>query len=181
MSQKTGFAKFTTVIGAYSVIYLVSIIISAVTGSTVIIWLPMIFAFLVQLALRLFIVKKENINDCGSNPMVGEFCMGFWCWYCSVTQSNLIPNNNHVIFLDSRQILITILLCYYIDSGSPSVRLYQDPRWRWGSRQTGWLRPYSSVEGRKQTGIIYGKSTSHSYRFDCIGDMCDKLRINLAW
>ena len=87
VSQKTGFAKFSTIIGAYAVIYLISIIITAVTGSTVIIWLPMIFAFLCQLALRLYVVRKENIMDCGSSPLIGEFCCGFWCWYCSVAQS----------------------------------------------------------------------------------------------
>jgi len=86
MSQKTGFAKFSTIIGAYAVIYLVSIIITAATGSTVIIWLPMIFAFLCQLALRLYVVRKENITECGSSPLIGEFCCGIWCWYCSVAQ-----------------------------------------------------------------------------------------------
>jgi hypothetical protein len=107
VSQKTGFAKFSTIIGAYAVIYLISIIITAVTGSTVIIWLPMIFAFLCQLALRLYVVRKENIMDCGSSPLIGEFCCGFWCWYCSVAQSK-----KH--FLNTKVYVLLIIIFRFV-------------------------------------------------------------------
>ncbi len=57
----------------------------------------MIFAFCFALGLRLFIVSKEGINECGANPCLGECCVGFWCWYCSVAQSKSFVFGN-VIF-----------------------------------------------------------------------------------
>lgn len=87
VSEKTGFVSFSTILGAYGIVYLISIIVSASTGSVMITWFPMIFAFLCHLALRIHIAKKENILDCRSNPLLGECCMGFWCWYCSSAQS----------------------------------------------------------------------------------------------
>ena len=87
VSEKTGFVSFSTILGAYAIVYLISIIVSASTGSDMITWFPMIFAFLCHLALRIHIARKENILDCQSNPLLGECCMGFWCWHCSSAQS----------------------------------------------------------------------------------------------
>mmetsp|Transcript_3330 Transcript_3330/g.4597 ORF Transcript_3330/g.4597 Transcript_3330/m.4597 type:complete len:218 (+) Transcript_3330:2-655(+) len=86
MAQKTGFAKFNMVIASYVVFYIVGIIIQAVTGIGAVVWFPMIFSFVFQIALRLYIVRRDNISDCGSSPYIGEFCCGFWCWYCSIAQ-----------------------------------------------------------------------------------------------
>jgi len=87
VAQKTGFAKFNAVVGSYVLFFIIGIIIQAVTGVGGVVWFPMIFSFVFQIALRLYIVRKDNISDCGSSPCIGEFCCGFWCWYCSIAQS----------------------------------------------------------------------------------------------
>eukprot|EP01036_Dinobryon_divergens_P022293 gene22295-30536_t len=89
LSQKTGFVSFRAALGAYSIIFFISIIIQLAAGAGgIILWLPILFAFFFHIALRLHIVRQEDIRDCGAPPcsLVGEFCCGFWCWYCSVAQ-----------------------------------------------------------------------------------------------
>eukprot|EP00429_Kryptoperidinium_foliaceum_P092581 CAMPEP_0176184792 /NCGR_PEP_ID=MMETSP0121_2-20121125/1006_1 /TAXON_ID=160619 /ORGANISM="Kryptoperidinium foliaceum, Strain CCMP 1326" /LENGTH=74 /DNA_ID=CAMNT_0017523195 /DNA_START=381 /DNA_END=605 /DNA_ORIENTATION=+ len=44
----------------------------------------MFFAFFFAIGLRIHLANRENIQDFGG--CFGEFCCGFWCWYCSVTQ-----------------------------------------------------------------------------------------------
>ena len=86
MAQKTGFSSLNSLILAFSIFWLVGIILTAVTGAAVfIIIIPLLFAFIVALVLRMHIARRENITECGG-PF-GEFCTGFWCWYCSVAQS----------------------------------------------------------------------------------------------
>ena len=55
-------------------------------ASGFVLWGPMLFAFVFAILLRIHIVQRDRIQECGSNPCVGEFCCGFWCWYCSVAQ-----------------------------------------------------------------------------------------------
>jgi len=90
MSEKTGFASFNKVFGAYSVIFLISFILELAIGTTVIIWLPLLTALGISIALRLHIVRKYGITECDQNHsglnQFGECCCGFWCWSCSVSQ-----------------------------------------------------------------------------------------------
>lgn len=53
-------------------------------GGVLIVWMPMIFASLYAIGLRLHLARRDNITEMGP---VGEACTGFWCWYCSVAQS----------------------------------------------------------------------------------------------
>lgn len=88
MAQKTGLTGFRNVLWGFIACALTGFIITAVTGSSWIVWIPMIFMFCMSLALRIHIAKKDQIQDCGG--CFGEFCVGFWCWYCSVAQSKCI-------------------------------------------------------------------------------------------
>jgi uncharacterized membrane protein YjjP (DUF1212 family) len=71
----------------YAAICVVGFFVNIFVGNDWIIWIPMIFASVYAMTLRVHIARKENINECGANPACGECCVGFWCWYCSVTQS----------------------------------------------------------------------------------------------
>ena len=91
MSQKTGFTSFQFAIWIFLFVWLVAIILQGVVGAGFIVWLPLLFAFGYAIALRLHIVRRYNITECGDNCFgcIGEFCCGFWCWYCSVVQSKI--------------------------------------------------------------------------------------------
>lgn len=87
VAQKVGYSSFRSVILAFVGFCIFGFILELIIGGVWIVWIPMIFAFCFALGLRLFIVSKEGINECGANPCLGECCVGFWCWYCSVAQS----------------------------------------------------------------------------------------------
>lgn len=87
MGQKLGYSKFKTVIYVFVFFWIIALIIQLTAGHSTLIWLPMIIAFIYSLCLRMHIVRTEDITECQNCPMVGEFCIGFWCWYCSVAQS----------------------------------------------------------------------------------------------
>lgn len=88
MAQKTRLARFSTVIGAVAFFWVMGVILALATGSGLfILLLPLLFSFVASIVLRLHIVREENITELGP---LGEFCCGFWCWYCSVAQSKLL-------------------------------------------------------------------------------------------
>lgn len=89
VAQKTGYASFKTVLCTYFGFWIVALIIQILAGGGVIVWLPLIVSSIFQICLRLYIVRKDNITECGANPALGEFCCGFWCFYCSICQSTL--------------------------------------------------------------------------------------------
>eukprot|EP01038_Epipyxis_sp_PR26KG_P016117 gene16117-21905_t len=88
ISQKVGYAKFSGVIGAFSIVYIIGIIVSIATGNVnFFTWFPALFAFIFSIILRLQMVKLHNITECGTNnPYCGEFCCAFWCMPCSIAQ-----------------------------------------------------------------------------------------------
>mmetsp|Transcript_13815 Transcript_13815/g.18892 ORF Transcript_13815/g.18892 Transcript_13815/m.18892 type:complete len:223 (+) Transcript_13815:22-690(+) len=86
MTQKTGYQSFSSTLGAFIIVWVVSIIIQFIFGGPIIIILPIIYSLCASIALRLHIVQKYNINDFNSCQFLGECCLGFWCWYCSVAQ-----------------------------------------------------------------------------------------------
>mmetsp|Transcript_10499 Transcript_10499/g.11320 ORF Transcript_10499/g.11320 Transcript_10499/m.11320 type:complete len:228 (-) Transcript_10499:164-847(-) len=86
IAQKVGYSSFRSVLLAFVGFCIFGFILELIIGGVWIVWIPMIFAFCFALGLRLFIVSKEGINECGANPCLGECCVGFWCWYCSVAQ-----------------------------------------------------------------------------------------------
>ena len=72
--------------GAFVVIWIVAFILTGIFGSAYfIVLMPLFFAFFFSIGLRLHIVNRDNLMDNGG--CFGEFCCGFWCWYCSVAQS----------------------------------------------------------------------------------------------
>ena len=90
VSENTGGWKFQTILWIYTAICLASFILQLAVGAAILFWLPLICAFFMALTLRLHITKTHSITECGSTPgsaCLGEFCCGFWCWYCSVAQS----------------------------------------------------------------------------------------------
>jgi len=87
MAQKTGFGTFKNALIGYFICLLIGFFLSSATGNGGFLWiLPAAFAFCYSISLRLYIARKDNINECGTNPCFGECCCGFWCWYCSVAQ-----------------------------------------------------------------------------------------------
>jgi hypothetical protein len=85
VAQKTGFTKFSTVVGSAALFWLIGIILTLATGAgAFILVIPMIYSFVVAIVLRMHIVRTESITETG--PFC-EFCTAFWCWYCSVAQS----------------------------------------------------------------------------------------------
>jgi hypothetical protein len=50
--------------------------------------MPMFFAFFYAIALRMHVANRENITEFGG--CFGEFCCGFWCWYCSIAQCTFV-------------------------------------------------------------------------------------------
>ena len=85
VSQKIGFASFNGVWYTNLFVWLIAIIITGVTGSGLpVLLIPMFFSLFLSLSLRMAVVRRERITECGD---VGECCCGFWCWYCSVAQS----------------------------------------------------------------------------------------------
>jgi len=90
MAEKTGFAKFNTVITVYVIVWTIAFIIEVVTGvgSGVLVWLPFICTLAYTCALRVFIAQRDSITDCGSGALglTGECCTAFWCVSCSIAQ-----------------------------------------------------------------------------------------------
>lgn len=85
VSQKTGFSKFTTIVWATAGMWLLGLILTFATGAgAFLVLIPLLFSFVVSIMLRMHVVRTENITECGP---FGEFCAGFWCWYCSIAQS----------------------------------------------------------------------------------------------
>lgn len=85
VSQRTGFATFNAVIYMTIIVWVVAFILNFFYAYAFY-WFPIICFYVFALLLRMHFVRHQNIND---NPMglFGEFCCGFWCWYCSVSQS----------------------------------------------------------------------------------------------
>ena len=88
VGQKVGYSSFQCPVWTYVVIWIVGFIVSLATGSALfVVLMPMFFAFFFAIGLRIHLANRDNIQDFGG--CFGEFCCGFWCWYCSVTQSKL--------------------------------------------------------------------------------------------
>eukprot|EP01032_Pedospumella_encystans_P010231 gene10231-11975_t len=84
-AQKVGYSTFANPVGAFVVIWIVAFILTGIFGSAYfIVLMPLFFAFFFSIGLRLHIVNRDNLTDNGG--CFGEFCCGFWCWYCSVAQ-----------------------------------------------------------------------------------------------
>eukprot|EP00286_Rhodomonas_abbreviata_P030126 CAMPEP_0181303492 /NCGR_PEP_ID=MMETSP1101-20121128/8591_1 /TAXON_ID=46948 /ORGANISM="Rhodomonas abbreviata, Strain Caron Lab Isolate" /LENGTH=213 /DNA_ID=CAMNT_0023409077 /DNA_START=376 /DNA_END=1017 /DNA_ORIENTATION=- len=85
MAQKIGYASFQCVIMTYVILWTICAIISLATANGIFVFLiPMIFALSFTISLRVHLAARDNITECGG--CFGEFCVGFWCWYCSITQ-----------------------------------------------------------------------------------------------
>lgn len=81
-----GYSNFFTVWGVFIILCIIGFFLELFVGGGLIFFVPAIFAFTHAIGLRIFIAQREQIRNCGTNPCLGEFCVGFWCWYCSVTQ-----------------------------------------------------------------------------------------------
>lgn len=85
IGQKVGYSSFQCPVWTYVVIWIVGFIVTLATGSALfVVLMPMFFAFFFAIGLRIHLANRDNIQDFGG--CFGEFCCGFWCWYCSVTQ-----------------------------------------------------------------------------------------------
>lgn len=85
MAQKTGLSNFNTVMWLTVTMWFIGFILTAFSGASIfILIIPMLFSFVYAIVLRMHVVKTQNITECGT---LGEFCCGFWCWYCSISQS----------------------------------------------------------------------------------------------
>lgn len=87
VGQKVGYSNFNAVLWAFAAFCVIGFFVQIFFGNAWIVWIPLTFAGIYAIGLRMFIAKKENITECGSNPACGECCVGFWCFYCSVAQS----------------------------------------------------------------------------------------------
>jgi uncharacterized membrane-anchored protein len=67
MAQKTGYMKFNTVFWAWILLWIVAIILNATVGGDFVVWLPAICASFFAIGLRLHIVRRDMITDCGKN------------------------------------------------------------------------------------------------------------------
>jgi hypothetical protein len=114
VAQKVGYSNFKSIMGAFIVFCIVGFIIQLAVGGAWIVWIPLIFSFCFALGLRLFIVTKENITECGSSPCFGEFCVGFWCWYCSVAQSKPFALTFSSFFLFSLVLYFFFLVARHV-------------------------------------------------------------------
>lgn len=91
--------KLSSTVGFTAVVWIVAAILTLATGAGVfVLVIPMLYSFGMAIFLRMHIIKTEGITESGP---FGEFCTGFWCWYCSVAQSKFSPlrcvqaPNNH--------------------------------------------------------------------------------------
>lgn len=85
MAEKLNIASFQTLMITYCVLYLLAFILNAIfPGSGTMVWLPMLFAFLFAIFLRVRLALRDNIGENGGP--CGECCIGFWCFPCSVSQ-----------------------------------------------------------------------------------------------
>mmetsp|Transcript_24508 Transcript_24508/g.40861 ORF Transcript_24508/g.40861 Transcript_24508/m.40861 type:complete len:211 (-) Transcript_24508:424-1056(-) len=84
MAKKTNYTSFECPVFTYITLWFIFFIITLITGSGVwVVLFPMFFVLFFAIALRLHIVRQDNITECGS---FAECCTGFWCFYCSITQ-----------------------------------------------------------------------------------------------
>lgn len=83
VAQKTGYWNFRSVLFAFAFACFVGFIAQLIVGAAMIVWIPMFFSFFTALALRLHVVRSEQITEC---PCFGEFLIGCFCWGCSVAQ-----------------------------------------------------------------------------------------------
>eukprot|EP01031_Cornospumella_fuschlensis_P036347 gene36347-44091_t len=86
VSEKVGYSTFKGVLAGFAVSCIIAFILQLIVGAALIIWIPLLYSFTSALILRVHIAHRQNIHECGQNPCLGEFCTGFWCWYCSVAQ-----------------------------------------------------------------------------------------------
>jgi hypothetical protein len=87
IGQKVGYSNFISVLWAFAAMCVIGFFVQIFTANNAwIVWIPLAFAGIYAIGLRMYIAKKENITECGNNPALGECCVGFWCFYCSVAQ-----------------------------------------------------------------------------------------------
>ena len=90
MGEKMGYVRFKTTVAMYCIILFISIILEIVFPDSFSIYFwPQLFIFIFQIGLRLYIVRKHQIQECSTSPgssQFGECCWGFWCCYCSMCQ-----------------------------------------------------------------------------------------------
>jgi len=91
MAEKTGFSLFRTVTAGYVLMWIITIAIMFTSLANTGVWLPPIFMMLVNIGLRLHIVRTRQITECGSpadgcGNLTGECCCGFWCGPCAIAQ-----------------------------------------------------------------------------------------------
>jgi hypothetical protein len=85
VAQKTGYADFRGIMSGFLLACFVGFIAQLIAGFALIVWVPMFYSLIVSILLRIHLAHREEIQECGG--CLGECCIGFWCWYCSVTQS----------------------------------------------------------------------------------------------
>jgi hypothetical protein len=86
VSEKVGHSKFSTAVGMYLVFGTIAFFVQIFTGGAIILWMPLLFSFVYALSLRMYLVKKEKIAT-DQPGFITEFCVGFWCFSCSIAQS----------------------------------------------------------------------------------------------
>jgi hypothetical protein len=91
MSEKTGYASFRTVLGGYTLMWIIAIIVAFFNTTSSVVWMPAIFMMLINIGLRLHIVKQRGITQCGSpangcGNLTGEALCGFCCGPCAIAQ-----------------------------------------------------------------------------------------------
>jgi cell division protein FtsW (lipid II flippase) len=95
VAEKTKLASFQAYFGSFCVVWLIAIILQFVLGGSFVLWLPGVVAAIMAIVLRIHIVRKHQIRECGNNQCcneVGEVCCMIWCYQCSVCQSKLLLN-----------------------------------------------------------------------------------------
>lgn len=86
MAEKTGHSSFRNVLLAFCIVCVVGFIVQLIIGGSWIVWIPAIFASCYAMSLRIHIANRDQITECGQQPCLGECCVGFWCFYCSIAQ-----------------------------------------------------------------------------------------------
>ena len=91
ISEKVGCLKFKYTIAIYALLSIIGFIIALVIpgNGAIMFWLPQIYVFVHIIAVRMYIVKHHQIQECSTNPgcaQFGECCWAFWCNSCSLCQ-----------------------------------------------------------------------------------------------
>ena len=92
MAEKTGFSYFRTIAIGYVCMWIIAIGVAFTQiGNNIVVWLPFIFMLLVNMALRLHIVRTRQITECGTphdgcGNLTGEICCAFFCMSCAIAQ-----------------------------------------------------------------------------------------------